>query len=152
VNVIPDVIASRLPRWPVLLALLVLVPFAEVGVLIASGRQFGIAPTLLTLIGISALGGWLTLREGPRTWQALITTVRAGEMPHRQLLDGALVLVGATLLLTPGFITDLVGLIALAPPTRPVARRIVAGWIARRARRSVPGMSSAVRLVSSTRR
>jgi UPF0716 protein FxsA len=149
VSVVHLVIARRLSAWPLWGAALLLVPFAEVGVLIASGRQFGVVPTVLSLVTLSALGGWLLTREGPRTFRALTLTVRAGRLPHRELVDGALVLVGATLLLTPGFLTDVVGMLVLAPPTRPLARRLVLGWISRRARRVVPGVPHTIRVPST---
>ena len=148
-SVVHLVIARRLSAWPLWGAALLLVPFAEVGVLIASGRQFGVVPTVLSLVTLSALGGWLLTREGPRTFRALTSTVRAGRLPHRELVDSALVLVGATLLLTPGFLTDVVGMLVLAPPTRPLARRLVLGWISRRARHVVPDVPHTIRVPST---
>lgn len=101
---------------------LLLVFIAEVATLIAVGRLIGVAWTILLLLGTSVLGVWLVRREGRRTWAALRETARSGEMPSRQVADALLVMVGGVLLIPPGFVTDLVGLIFVLPFTRPVAR------------------------------
>jgi UPF0716 protein FxsA len=80
----------------------------------------------------SALGAWLVRREGARAWEALTTALRTGRMPSRELADAALVLVGGTLLLAPGFLTDVVGFALILPVTRPIARRLLEAVVARR--------------------
>jgi UPF0716 protein FxsA len=112
-----------------LLALMfIAVPIAEIWLIIQVGQTIGAWQTVVALVAISVLGAWLVRREGRRTWAALTTAVQRGRLPARELLDAGLVLVGGTLLLTPGFLTDLVGLVFLLPPTRPVARRLLL-WV-----------------------
>ena len=109
----------RRRRWPwVLVVLLLVVPTLEIAVIIAVGKVIGAWPTLLLLVAESALGAWLVKREGARTWSALNAALSSGRMPSRQLADAALVLVGGTLLLTPGFVTDLFGF-CLHPAVHP---------------------------------
>lgn len=125
--------ARRRRRWPwVLVLLLLVVPTLEIAVIIGVGRVIGAWPTLVLLLVESALGAWLVKREGARTWSALATALNSGRMPSRQLADAALVLVGGTLLLTPGFVTDLVGFVFILPFTRPVARRALEAVVTRR--------------------
>ncbi len=125
--------AARRSRLPALLVLaLVVVPIVEIAVIVAVGRAVGGWPTLLLLLAESALGAWLVRREGARAWRALAQALRSGRMPVGELSDAALVLVGGTLLLTPGFVTDVAGFFFVLPFTRPVARRVLAGVIARR--------------------
>ena len=121
------------PRWLtiVFLALLV-VPILEIAAIIAVGKVIGGWQTLVLLLVESALGAWLMRREGGKTWSALVTALNTGRMPSRQLADAALVLVGGTLLLTPGFLTDIVGFFLILPPTRPLARRGLEAMVARR--------------------
>jgi len=117
-----------------LLALFVGLPILEIFVIIQVGQQIGAIPTLLVLIFESLLGGWLVRREGRRAWEALRTSVGSGQLPARELSDAALILVGGTLLLTPGFVTDVFGFFFVLPFTRPFARRLLALVVARRAR------------------
>ena len=110
----------RVLRW-VFLALLI-VPVVEIAAIIAVGRVIGGWQTLLLLVLESLLGAWIVKREGSRTWTALQEALRSGRMPSRQLSDAALVLIGGTLLLTPGFVTDIVGFFFILPLTRPITR------------------------------
>jgi UPF0716 protein FxsA len=87
---------------------------------------------VLLLIADGVLGSWLMKREGTRAWAALTTALRSGRMPARELADAALILVGGTLLLTPGFVSDIFGLFMVLPFTRPLARRMLTGYVARR--------------------
>src|SRR3954452_382894 len=118
--------------WLVALALLV-VPIVEIFVIIQVGQVIGGWPTVGLLIIESALGAWLVKREGRRAWNALQSALQTGRMPGRELTDGALVLIGGTLLLTPGFVTDIFGFFFILPFTRPIARRIMTAVVARRA-------------------
>ncbi len=93
----------------VVFLLLLLVPILEIAAIIAVGKVIGGWQTLVLLVLESLLGAWLVRREGARAWAALTTALNTGRMPSRQLADAALVLVGGTLLLTPGFLTDIVG-------------------------------------------
>ena len=118
--------------WFLVVAFL-LVPIVEIYVIVQVGQQIGALPTVLLLIFESALGAWIVRHEGRRAWGALQTAATSGQLPSRELADAALVLVGGTLLLTPGFVTDLVGFFFILPPTRPLARRLLIGFFMRRA-------------------
>jgi len=125
--------ARRRPPWlTVLFLLLLVVPILEIAVIIAVGRVIGGWQTLVLLLVESALGAWLVRREGARAWSALVNALNTGRMPSRQLADAALVLVGGTLLLTPGFLTDIVGFFLILPLTRPLARHALETVVARR--------------------
>jgi UPF0716 protein FxsA len=112
--------------------LLLVVPVLEIAAIVAVGRVIGGWQTLALLLVESALGAWLVRREGARAWAALRTALNTGQMPSRQLADAALVLVGGTLLLTPGFLTDIVGFFFILPFTRPVARTLLEAAVAKR--------------------
>ncbi len=118
--------------WLLVLAFLV-VPVVEIYVIVQVGQEIGALPTVALLLFESALGAWIVRREGSRAWAALRGAVGAGQLPSRELADAALVLVGGTLLLTPGFVTDVFGFFFVLPFTRPLARRLLAGFLARRA-------------------
>ncbi len=109
------------------------VPVVEIYVIVQVGQEIGALPTVALLLFESALGAWIVRREGARAWAALRGALRAGQLPSRELADAALVLVGGTLLLTPGFVTDVVGFFFLLPLSRPLARRMLVGFLARRA-------------------
>ncbi|WP_347354103.1 FxsA family protein [Intrasporangium sp.] len=87
-------------------------------------QQIGGGPTFLLLVATSALGGWVVAHEGRRRWHALDEAVRAGRPPEREVADGILVLLGGLLLLLPGFVSDVFGLLLVLPPTRALARRL----------------------------
>ena len=110
----------------------VVVPIVEIYVLIQVGQVIGVWWTILLLIADSILGTWLIRREGGRAWQAMRTALDSGRMPARELADGALILVGGTLMLSPGFVTDAFGILLILPFTRPLFRRLLTGVVARR--------------------
>ena len=122
---------KRIPWW-VLALLFVVVPVAEIYLLIQIGQAIGAWWTVLLLIADGFLGSFLVKREGGRAWQALQDALRESRMPARELADGALILIGGTLLLTPGFLSDIVGLFCILPATRPLARRALTRVITRR--------------------
>nr|WP_272955516.1 FxsA family protein [Pedococcus badiiscoriae] len=108
------------------------VPILEIATIIAVGKVIGGWQTLVLLLVESALGAWLVRREGARAWKALRTALTTGQMPSHQLADAALVLVGGTLLLAPGFLTDIVGFFFILPFTRPIARTLLEAAVAKR--------------------
>jgi UPF0716 protein FxsA len=120
--------------WPLLIfvVLLVAVPILEVWLLIAVSRQIGGWPLIAVLVVEVFLGAWLMRREGSRAWTALNAAFSTGRVPTGELADAALILVGGVLLMLPGFTTDLLGLAFLLPMTRPLARRVLAFFVARR--------------------
>ncbi|WP_109510021.1 FxsA family protein [Nocardioides speluncae] len=119
-------------RWWLLFVLFVAMPIAEIYVLIQVGQVIGVWWTILLLIADSLLGSWLIKREGGRAWRALTTSLNTGKMPARELADGALILVGGTLMLSPGFVTDAFGMLLILPFTRPVARKILTRVVTRK--------------------
>jgi UPF0716 protein FxsA len=119
--------------WPWLLFVaFVVVPLVEVYVLIQVGQVIGPWWTILLLVADSVLGAWLVKREGRRAWRALRDAMRSYRPPARELADGALVLIGGTLLLTPGFATDALGFLFVLPFTRPVFRRLLTAYLGSR--------------------
>ena len=126
----------------VLVAAFILVPIVEIYVIIQVGQVIGAWWTIALLVADSIFGSWLIAHEGRRAWQSLNTALSSGQMPARELADGGLILVGGTLMLSPGFVTDAFGILLILPFTRPVARRLLTAAIGRRlldARRPGPG-------------
>ena len=112
--------------------LLFVMPLLEITAVIAVGQLIGVWPTITLLVLESALGAWIVRREGGRAWEALVTALQTGRMPSRELSDAALILVGGVLLLTPGFVTDILGFLVVLPVTRPVTRRLLERAVPRR--------------------
>ncbi|MGY0235699.1 FxsA family protein [Longispora urticae] len=110
--------------WLVIAALII-VPVVEIAALVAVGQVIGLGWTLLLVLATSALGGWLLRREGGRAWRAVQTDVQEGRAPGRHATDGFLVFVGGVLMLVPGFVSDLFGMLMIAPPTRGLFRGLV---------------------------
>ena len=108
-----------------LVILFVLVPIAEIYVIIQVGQEIGALWTVLILIADSLIGARLLGWQGRRAWAAFQTAMAQGRIPHREVLDGVLIILGGAFLLTPGFITDAVGLLLLIPPTRAAFRRLL---------------------------
>ena len=121
----------RFPWWLLLVAF-VAVPVIEIYVIIQIGQVIGAWWTILLLVADSIFGTWLVKREGSRAWSALTAAIEERRMPARELADGVLILVGGTLMLTPGFVTDFFGILCILPLTRPLGRRVLAGVISRR--------------------
>jgi UPF0716 protein FxsA len=121
----------------VILALFLLVPIVELAIAIQVGRWLGALPTILLLIFESFLGAWIVKREGVAAWRSLVASAESGRPPTRELSDAVLVLIGGTLLLTPGFLTDIVGFLFVIPVTRRLVRRPVSRWLARAVARRV---------------
>lgn len=106
--------------------LLILWPIAEIFVAIEAARAIGVIETILLLILGWPLGIWAIRAQGAAAWRRLTVTLAERRAPGRELLDGALVLIGGLLLLVPGFLTDVVGLVLLLPPTRALMRPLLA--------------------------
>ncbi len=128
---------------PVLLVLFIVVPIAELYVIIQVGQAIGVLPTIGLLLLDSILGSVLMRSQGRAVWRRFTTAVQAGRPPAREVLDGALVLLGGAFLLTPGFITDIIGFVLLIPPTRAMFRKTVVGLFARRNPVTYVGMKAA---------
>jgi len=115
-----------------LVAALVGVPLVEIYLMVKVGQTIGALPTVALLLALSVLGGYLLRREGRRAWRAFMTATQAGQVPAAEVADGALVLLGGALLLTPGFATDAVGLLCILPGSRGMLRRLLTALAIRR--------------------
>ena len=106
-----------------LLLLFLLVPIADLALLVSVGGRLGFAPTMGIVVATALLGSWLARREGAAAWTRVRQKMAGGGIPGPELIDGLVILVSGTLLLTPGFLTDIAGLLGLFPPTRALLRR-----------------------------
>ena len=109
----------------VLVLLFIVVPIVELYVLIQIGQAIGILPTIALLILDSVLGAALMRAQGRATWLRFNRALAEGRVPGREVVDGVLVIFGGALLLTPGFLSDILGLVLLIPPTRALVRRVL---------------------------
>ena len=110
---------------PLLLLVFIVVPIAELAVIIQVGEQIGVWWTIAILIADSVLGSLLMRSQGRAAWLRFNQALQSGRPPAREALDGVLVIFGGALLLTPGFLTDILGLVLLIPLTRALARRVL---------------------------
>jgi UPF0716 protein FxsA len=107
-----------------LIAVFVLVPLAELYVIIkVVGPALGAPLTIALLAADSLAGAWLMKSQGRTVWRRFTETLGAGRIPHREIVDGVLIIFGGAFLITPGFITDILGFLLLIPPTRSLFRR-----------------------------
>jgi UPF0716 protein FxsA len=109
-----------------LFALFIVVPLAELYVIIQIGEAIGVLPTIGLLLLDSVLGTVLMRAQGRTVWRRFTEALQHGRVPAREVLDGALVLLGGAFLLTPGFLSDILGVLLLLPPTRVVFRHLLA--------------------------
>ena len=116
-----------------LIAIFIVVPLAELYVILAVGDAIGLLPTVAILAADSILGSVLLKSQGGAVWRRFNEQMQAGRVPTREILDGVLVIFGGAFLITPGFLTDIVGVLLLLPPTRGIFRGIVARRLTRRA-------------------
>ncbi len=126
---------STLPRVPLLILLLfIVVPIAELYVIIRVGGAIGVLPTLAILVADSLIGAALLRSQGRAAWGRFRDALEHNRVPHKEVFDGAMVILGGALLLTPGFITDIFGIFLLLPPTRALvwrfAKRMVVARVA----------------------
>jgi UPF0716 protein FxsA len=115
-----------------LVVLFIVVPIAELYVIWKVGDAIGIWLTLALLAADSVLGSLLLRAQGRSVWGRFNTALAEGKIPHREVIDGVLVIFGGAFLITPGFLTDIVGLVLLIPPTRALIRRLVVRRLGRR--------------------
>lgn len=116
----------------VLLALIIIVPALEISVLIFSGKTLGIPITLLLILLTGVIGAWLAKKQGLEIIRRARQQMDYGQVPGEAIMDGICILIGAVLLLTPGYITDLTGFLLLFPVTRNYIKPFIASWIRRR--------------------
>ena len=108
-----------------LVLLFIVVPIAELYVIIQVGEAIGVWPTLLLLLLDAIVGSWLLKREGRAAWRRFNQALAEKRVPAAEVADGFLVILGGALLIAPGFITDIFGILFLIPPTRALARKIL---------------------------
>ncbi len=114
------------------LVLFIVVPLAELYVIIKVGEAIGVLYTIGLLI-VDSIVGWALLRhQGSRAWGRFNEALSEGRVPGKEVADGTLIVFGGALLLTPGFISDVLGLLLLLPPTRAVIRKVLAATLFRR--------------------
>src|SRR5215216_4918157 len=123
-----------------LVALFIAVPIAELALIIQVGQAIGVWWTIALLVADSVLGSILMRSQGRAAWRRFNQATAAGRVPAREVLDGVLVIFGGALLLTPGFISDILGLLLLLPPTRAIARGVLVRHFAHRMVASVTGV------------
>jgi UPF0716 protein FxsA len=116
----------------ILVALFIVVPIIEIYAIIQIGSLIGVWPTVALLIADAVLGSLLLRHQGRGAWRRFNAALAERRFPGREVADGLLIAVGGTLLLTPGFVTDIFGAILLIPPTRAIVRRLMRGYAARR--------------------
>jgi UPF0716 protein FxsA len=115
-----------------LVILFIVVPIAELYLIIQIGSLIGVVPTLALLLADALLGSLLLRQQGRGAWRRFNAALAERRFPGREVADGLLIAIGGTLLLTPGFLTDIVGLVLLIPPTRAIVRRLLRGVVGRR--------------------
>ncbi len=112
-----------------LLLIFIFVPVMELYILIEAGRIIGIGPTIALIMLTGIAGAWLARNQGVAILSRIQEETSRGQMPAATLIDGALILVGGLLLLTPGFFTDLLGFSFLVPLTRDIWRATLSLWL-----------------------
>ncbi len=115
-----------------LVVLFIVVPVVELYVIIQIGQLIGLWPTLALLLADALLGSLLLRHQGRGAWRRFNEAIAQRRFPGKEVADGLLIAIGGTLLLTPGFLTDIVGALFLIPPTRALVRRLLRGWATRR--------------------
>lgn len=112
-----------------LFVIFVAVPAAELLLILEVGERLGLLPTLGLILFTALAGVTMARAEGLAVVQRIQQALREGRMPAGELVDGMLILMAAALLLTPGFLTDALGLLVLFPLSRPLFRRLAGRWL-----------------------
>jgi UPF0716 protein FxsA len=116
----------------ILVALFIVIPIVELYVIIQIGSLIGVWPTIALLLADAVLGSLLLRHQGRGAWRRFNAALAERRFPGHEVADGLLIAIGGTLLLTPGFVTDILGAIFLIPPTRAIVRRLLRGYMGRR--------------------
>jgi UPF0716 protein FxsA len=124
-----------------LIALFIIVPIAELAIIIQVGQAIGVWWTIALLVADSILGSMLMRSQGRAAWRRFNETLSGGRAPAREVADGVLIIFGCALLLTPGFISDIFGVLFLLPPTRALIRRLFL-------RRAIRRMTASMRVAT----
>src|ERR1044072_7060691 len=115
----------------ILVVLFIVVPIVELYVIIQIGGLIGGWAAIRLLLPAATLGSLLLRHQGRSAWRRFNAALAERRFPAREVADGLLIAIGGTLLLTPGFVTDIVGLIFLIPPTRAIVRHLMSGYVTR---------------------
>lgn len=115
-----------------LVLLFIAVPIVEIYVIVQVGELIGVLPTLALLVADALLGAALLRQQGRGAWRRFNAALAERRFPGREVADGLMIAIGGTLLLTPGFVTDVFGAVLLIPPSRALARRLMRAYVARR--------------------
>ena len=115
-----------------LLLIFIVIPLAELYVIIQVGQAIGVWPTIAILLADAVIGSILLRAQSRVAWRRFTAAVSEGRVPTKEVLDGVLVIFGGAFLITPGFITDVFGILFLLPPTRALARRLMLRNVAAR--------------------
>jgi UPF0716 protein FxsA len=107
---------------------------AEIAAIWAVGSAVGVLGTIALLLAGAFVGSWLARREGGKAMRAFVSTAQSGRNPEKELTDGMLIALGGVLIMIPGFVSDVVGLLLMLPPSRAVARKL---WLRRAEKRAV---------------
>lgn len=99
------------------LLFIIAMPVIEIIVLLLSGNLIGFWPTLFLIVATGLIGAYLAKRQGMETWKRAQEQIRYGMMPGNEIIDGICIFIGAALLLSPGLISDIMGLLLVFPPT-----------------------------------
>lgn len=113
-----------------LFLVVLIIPFAEIYLLLQIGGIVGVFPTILLVVLTAVLGTWLLRQQGFATFQRFQEGLAQGVMPAYEMVEGPIILVGGALLLTPGFITDLIGFACLIPQSRKkIAQYVIENYL-----------------------
>lgn len=124
-----------------LFLLFVIMPIVELALLLRIGQLLGFWPTIGLIVVTGIVGSFLAKTEGISAWRRLQQKLFSGGIPGKELLDGAIILICGALLVTPGVLTDVIGLAGLFPPSRAIIRRLILKRIEKAAARGAVGMT-----------
>lgn len=140
----------------ILFLVFIVVPIVELYVIVQVADLIGVLETIALLIGVAILGSWLLKRQGTAAWSRFRLAMAEGRIPTEEISDGAMIMFGGALLLTPGFVTDILGFILLFPPTRATVklatRRGMARWVQKRTGTRGPYEARVIRVERDPRR
>lgn len=108
-----------------IISLIVVAPLIELYVIVQVGQNIGLFPTIALLIAVSAVGTTLIKREGIKVYREFVAAIQRGEEPAEQLVHGVCLLAAGVLMLAPGFMSDIVAILLLVPPTRVLIAKLV---------------------------
>ena len=112
-----------------LLILFISVPIIELFLLIEVGKKISWELTVLIIFITAIIGARLTKTQGSQTIRNVQSALRLGKIPHREVLDGLMILVAGAILLTPGFLTDFVGFCLLIPKLRSYLQKFLKNFL-----------------------